>query len=401
MKKSTKVISGLLAGVAIVGGLATAGYFVAKDVKASIENSSANVQEDVKWLEAYACDEEAGQEGSLFLNKMVVLIGEKNILVTFGQEKDVQITCYNEYQTSNYNLNTFEHYIINSTTVSDNTKTLNIYFAEAGIDSAMDVTISGEKLEFGDAVLDKIEIPQFIDYDGKLYQDPAYYVSFLKDVGALADKYEDVSFESYKYVDSKSTLVAACPNLFNKSVELTGYAVLPGGTCNNYRLLIEGFCEPDQSYPNLIFANAVESALAFDWKQLNVSLSISNYNSLAFKGFVEADLEREINESAFNEISDLVFNSGENYCIFKNKKLYVFAAHSDSGTIIVDKINSYYHVTKFVKSGLMYNFSLVDRLGDNVCSNIVIRKAGSSIQFTFENNLYSKINAEIDPGYNF
>ena len=398
MKKSTKVICGLLAGVAIVGGLATAGYFVAKDVKASIENSSANVQEDAKWLEAYACDEEAGQEGSLYLNKMVVLIGEENILVTFGQEKDGQITCYNEYQTSNYNLNTFEHYIINSTTVSDNTKTLNIYFAEAGIDSAMDVTISGEKLEFGDAVLDKIEIPQFIDYDGRTLHSDEYYTEFLKNAGALASKYERVTFRSMKYVDYSDIFSS---DIFKNSAELTGYAVMPDGSCYDYLLKINGFCESDLTDADYCFALAIENAAVFDWKQLNVPLGLSNYNSLAFKGFVDADLEREINESAFNEISDSVFNSGENYCIFKNKKLYVFTGHSDSGTIIVDKINSYYYVTKFVKSGLMYNFSLADRLGDNFCSNIVIRKAGSSIQFNFDNNLYSKINAEIDPSFNF
>lgn len=398
MKKSTKVICGLLAGVAIVGGLATAGYFVAKDVKASIENSSANVQEDAKWLEAYACDEEAGQEGSLYLNKMVVLIGEENILVTFGQEKDGQITCYNEYQTSNYNLNTFEHYIINSTTVSDNTKTLNIYFAEAGIDSAMDVTISGEKLEFGDAVLDKIEIPQFIDYDGRTLHCDEYYTEFLKNAGALASKYERVTFRSMKYVDNSDIFSS---DIFKNSAELTGYAVMPDGSCYDYLLKINGFCESDLTDADYCFALAIENAAVFDWKQLNVPLGLSNYNSLAFKGFVDADLEREINESAFNEISDSVFNSGENYCIFKNKKLYVFTGHSDSGTIIVDKINSYYYVTKFVKSGLMYNFSLADRLGDNFCSNIVIRKAGSSIQFNFDNKLYSKINAEIDPSFNF
>lgn len=40
MKKSIKVIGGLLAGVAIVGGLATAGYYVAKDIIDSILDNS-------------------------------------------------------------------------------------------------------------------------------------------------------------------------------------------------------------------------------------------------------------------------------------------------------------------------------------------------------------------------
>ena len=341
------------------------------------------------WLEAYACDEEAGQEGSLFLNKMVVLIGEENILVTFGQEKDGQITCYNEYQTSNYNLNTFEHYIINSTTVSDNTKTLNIYFAEAGIDSAMDVTISGEKLEFGDAVLDKIEIPQFIDYDGKLYQDPAYYVSFLKDVGALADKYEDVSFESYKYVDSKSTLVAACPNLFNKSVELTGYAVLPGGTCNNYRLLIEGFCEPDQSYPNLIFANAVESALAFDWSQIKINISLSNPNALMFTGFVPYDLKKDINEEALYEITGPAFRqTTEKFAVIYAEKLIFFTGELTGSDITFKSIDEFYYITSLKKTGLSYTLGLVDYMGRDKAS-ITMTKMGSNVNFTFDNLNYT------------
>lgn len=392
MKKSTKVIGGLFAGVAIVGGLATAGYFVAKDVKASIENSSANVQEDVIWLEAYACDEEAGQEGSLYLNKVVVLIGEENILVTFGQEKDGQITCYNEYQTSNYNLNTFDHYIINSTTILDNTKTLNIYFAAAGIDSAMDVTKSGEKLEFGDAVLDKIEIPQFIDYDGKLYQDPAFYTSFLKDLGALADKYENVSFESYKYVDSKSTLVAACPNLFNKSVELTGYAVLPGGTCNNYRLLIEGFCEPDQSYPNLIFANAVENALTFDWSQIEISLPLSKPNTLMFTGFAPNDLEKDINEEALYEITGPVFRqtTGE-FAVIYNEKLIFFTGELTGSDITFKSIDEFYYITSLKKSGMSYTLGLVDYMGRDKTS-ITMTKVGSNVNFMFDNLNYSSTN---------
>lgn len=391
MKKSTKVIGGLLAGVAIVGGLATAGHFVAKDVRASIENSSANVQEDVKWLEAYASDEEAGQEGSLYLNKLVVLIGEENILVTYGQEKDGQITCYNEYQTSNYNLNTFDHYIINSTTVSGNTKTLNIYFAEAGIDSAMDVTISGEKLEFGDAVLDKIEIPQFIDYDGKLYQDPAFYTSFLKDLGALADKYENVSFESYKYVDSKSTLVAACPNLFNKSVELTGYAVLPGGTCNNYRLLIEGFCEPDLSYPNLIFANAVENALTFDWSQIQIeiSLPLSKPNALMFTGFVPYDLEKDINEEALYEITGPVFRQTTGkFAVIYNEKLIFFTGELTGSDITFKSIDEFYYITSLKKSAMSYTLGLVDYMGRDKAS-ITMTKVGSNVNFMFDNLNYS------------
>lgn len=352
----------------------------------------SNIKHDEQtstWLEAYACDEEAGQEGSLFLNKMVVLIGEENILVTFGQEKDGQITCYNEYQTSNYNLNTFEHYIINSTTVSDNTKTLNIYFAEAGIDSAMDVTISGEKLEFGDAVLDKIEIPQFIDYDGKLYQDPAYYVSFLKDVGALADKYEDVSFESYKYVDSKSTLVAACPNLFNKSVELTGYAILPGGTCNNYRLLIEGFCEPDESYPNLIFANAVESALAFDWSQIEINISLSNPNALMFTGFVPYDLKKDINEEALYEITGPVFRQTTGkFAVIYAEKLIFFTGELTGSDITFKSIDEFYYITSLKKTGLSYKLGLVDYMGRDKAS-ITMTKTGSNVNFTFDNLNYT------------
>lgn len=255
----------------------------------------SNIKHDEQtstWLEAYACDEEAGQEGSLFLNKMVVLIGEDTILVTFGQEKDGVVTCYNEYEITNYNNNAFDHYVINNITETDSGRVYNIYLSFESVERAIDVTVTGDQLVFVDPVLTRIDMPEFIDYDGELYQDPAYYVSFLKDVGALADKYEDVSFESYKYVDSKSTLVAACPNLFNKSVELTGYAVLPGGTCNKYRLLIEGFCEPDQSYPNLIFANAVENALTFDWSQIEIPLSLSKPNALMFTGFVPYDLKK-------------------------------------------------------------------------------------------------------------
>ena len=201
-----------------------------------------------------------------------------------------------------------------------------------------------------------------------------------------------------KYVDNSDIFSS---DLFKKSAELTGYAVMPDGSCYDYLLKINGFCESDLIDADYCIASAIENAAVFDWTQLEITLPIKNYNFLAFKGFVEADLEREINESAFNEISNLVFNSGENYCIFKNKKLYVFTGHSDSGTIIVDNINSYYHVTKFVKSGVMYNFSLSDRLGNNFCSNVMIRKAGSSIQFNFDNKLYSKINAEIDPSFNF
>ena len=400
MKKSTKVISGVLAGVAIVGGLATAGYYVAKDIIDSIpDNSSANVQEDVKWLEAYACDEEAGQEGSLFLNKMVVLIGEENILVTFGQEKDGQITCYNEYEITNYNNNAFDHYVINKITQTETGRIYNVYLDFESVDRAIDVVITGNQLEFVDPILTKVEIPDFIDYDGRTWHRDEYYVEFLKNAGALASKYERVTFRSMKYVDNSAIFTS---DLFKKSAELTGYAVMPDGSCYDYLLKINGFCESDLSDADYCFASAIENAAVFDWKQLEITLPIKNYNFLAFKGFVEADLEREINESAFNEISNSVFNSGENYCIFKNKKLYIFKGHSDSCTIIVDNINSYYHVTKFVKSGLMYNFSLADRLGDNFCSNIVIRKAGgSSIQFNFDNNLYSKINAEIDPNFNF
>lgn len=164
MKKFTKVIGGLLAGVAIVGGLATAGYYVAKDVKASIENSSANVQEDVKWLEAYACDEEAGQEGSLYLNKMVVLIGEDTILVTFGQEKDGVVTCYNEYEITNDNNNAFDHYVINNITETESGRVYNIYLSFESVERAIDVTVTGDQLVFVDPVLTRIDMPEFIDY---------------------------------------------------------------------------------------------------------------------------------------------------------------------------------------------------------------------------------------------
>lgn len=399
MKKSTKVIGGLLAGVAIVGGLATAGYFVAKDVKASIENSSANVQEDVKWLEAYACDEDLGQEGSLTMNKILFLIGQDRVLMTYGQDKDNKITCFNEYQLTKFNNNAFDSFDL---LAYEKGKLIKIAYDYSDVDgnvyNNLAINVVNDSFEFADCVLTKVEIPDFIDYDGRMWHSDEYYVEFLKNAGALASKYERVTFRSMKYVDNSDMFSS---DLFKKSAELTGYAVMPDGSCYDYLLTINGFCESNLTDADYCFASAIENAAVFDWKQLNVSLSISNYNALAFKGFVEADLEREINESAFNEISDSVFNSGENYCIFKNKKLYVITGHSDSGTIIVDKINSYYHVTKFVKSGLMYNFSLCDRLGNNYCSNIVIRKAGSSIQFNFDNKLYSKINAEIDPNFNF
>lgn len=399
MKKSTKVIGGLFAGVAIVGGLATAGYFVAKDVKASIENSSANVQEDVKWLEAYACDEELGQEGSLTMNKILFLVGKDRVLMTYGQDKDNKITCFNEYDLTKFNNNAFDAFDL---LAYEKGKLIKIAYDYSDVDGNnydnLAINVVNDSFEFADCVLTKVEIPDFIDYDGRTWHSDEYYVEFLKNAGALASKYERVTFRSMKYVDNSAIFTS---DLFNKSSELTGYAVMPDGSCYDYLLTINGFCESNLTDADYCLASAIENAAVFDWKQLNVPLSISNYNSLAFKGFVEADLEREINESAFNEISDSVFNSGDNYCVFKNKKLYVFTGHSDSGTIIVDKINSYYHVTKFVKSGLMYNFSLCDRLGDNFCSNIVIRKAGSSIQFTLDNNLYSKINAEIDPSFNF
>lgn len=399
MKKSTKVISGVLAGVAIVGGLATAGYFVAKDVKASIENSSAIVQDDVKWLEAYACDEDLGQEGSLTMNKILFLVGQDRVLMTYGQDKDNKITCFNEYDLTKFNNNAFDSFDLLS---YEKGKLIKIAYDYSDVDgnvyNNLAINVVNDSFEFADCVLTKVEIPDFIDYDGRTWHSDEYYVEFLKNAGALASKYERVTFRSMKYVDNSAIFTS---DLFNKSAELTGYAVMPDGSCYDYLLTINGFCESNLTDADYCLASAIENAAVFDWKQLNVPLSISNYNSLAFKGFVEADLEREINESAFNEISDSVFNSGENYCIFKNKKLYVFTGHSDSGTIIVDKINSYYHVTKFVKSGLMYNFSLADRLGDNFCSNIVIRKAGSSIQFNFDNNLYSKINAEIDSSFNF
>lgn len=399
MKKSTKVISGVLAGVAIVGGLATAGYFVAKDVKASIENSSANVQEDVKWLEAYACDEDLGQEGSLTMNKILFLVGQDRVLMTYGQDKDNKITCFNEYDLTKFNNNAFDSFDLLS---YEKGKLIKIAYDYSNVDgnvyNNLAINVVNDSFEFVDCVLTKVEIPDFIDYDGRTWHSDEYYVEFLKNAGALASKYERVTFRSVKYVENSDIFSS---DLFKKSAELTGYAVMPDGSCYDYLLKINGFCESDLSDADYCFASAIENAEVFDWKQLEITLPIKNYNFLAFKGFVEADLEREINESAFNEISNSVFNSGENYCIFKNKKLYVLTGHSDSGTIIVDKINSYYHVTKFVKSGLMYNFSLSDRLGDNFCSNIVIRKAGSSIQFTFNNNLYSKINAEIDPGFNF
>lgn len=400
MKKSTKVISGVLAGVAIVGGLATAGYYVAKDIIDSIpDNSSANVQEDVKWLEAYACDEEAGQEGSLTLNKILFLVGKDRVLMTYGQDKDNKITCFNEYDLTKFNNNAFDSFVL---LAYEKGKLINIAYDYSDVDgnvyNNLAINVVNDSFEFADCVLTKVEIPDFIDYDGRTWHSDEYYVEFLKNAGALASKYERVTFRSMKYVDNSAIFTS---DLFNKSAELTGYAVMPDGSCYDYLLKINGFCESDLSDADYCFASAIENAAVFDWKQLEITLPIKNYNFLAFKGFVEADLEREISESAFNEISNSVFNSGENYCIFKNKKLYVFAGHSDSGTIIVDNINSYYHVTKFVKSGLMYNFSLADRLGDNFCSNIVIRKAGSSIQFNFDNNLYSKINAEIDPGYNF
>ncbi len=165
MKKSTKVISGLLAGVAIAGGLATAGHFVANDIVASIpDNSSAIVQEDVKWLEAYACDEDGGQEGILTLNKMVVLIGEDTILVTFGQEKDGQITCYNEYEITNDNNNAFDHYVINKITQTETGRIYNVYLDFETVDRAIDVVITGNQLEFVDPILTKVEMPVFIDY---------------------------------------------------------------------------------------------------------------------------------------------------------------------------------------------------------------------------------------------
>ncbi len=165
MKKSTKVISGVLAGVAIVGGLATAGYYVAKDIIDSIpDNSSAIVQEDAKWLEAYACDDEAGQEGSLYLNKMVVLIGEENILVTFGQEKDGVVTCYNEYEITNDNNNAFDHYVINNITETESGRVYNIYLSFESVERAIDVTVTGDQLVFVDPVLTRIDMPEFIDY---------------------------------------------------------------------------------------------------------------------------------------------------------------------------------------------------------------------------------------------
>lgn len=400
MKKSTKVISGVLAGVAIVGGLATAGYYVAKDIIDSIpDNSSAIVQEDVKWLEAYACDEELGQEGSLTMNKILFLVGKDRVLMTYGQDKDNKITCFNEYDLTKFNNNAFDAFDL---LAYEKGKLIKIAYDYSDVDgnvyNNLAINVVNDSFKFGDCVLTKVEIPEFIDYDGRTWHSDEYYVEFLKNAGALASKYERVTFRSMKYVDNSDIFSS---DLFKKSAELTGYAVMPDGSCYDYLLIINGFCESDLIDADYCIASAIENAAVFDWKQLNVSLSISNYNFLAFKGFVEADLERDINESAFSEISDLVFNSGDNYCVFKNKKLYIFTGHSDSGTIIVDNINSYYHVTKFVKSGVMYNFSLVDRLGDNVCSNIVIRKAGSSIQFTLDNNLYSKINAEIDPNFNF
>lgn len=165
MKKSTKVISGVLAGVAIAGGLATAGHFVAKDIVASIpDNSSAIVQEDVKWLEAYACDENGGQEGVLTLNKMVVLIGEDTILVTFGQEKDGVVTCYNEYEITNDNNNAFDHYVINNITETDSGRVYNIYLSFESVERAIDVTVTGDQLVFVDPVLTRIDMPEFIDY---------------------------------------------------------------------------------------------------------------------------------------------------------------------------------------------------------------------------------------------
>ena len=355
----------------------------------------SNIKHDEQtstWLEAYACDEEAGQEGSLFLNKMVVLIGEENILVTFGQEKDDQITCYNEYEITNYNNNAFDHYVINKITQTETGRIYNVYLDFETVDRAIDVVVTGNQLEFVDPILTKVEIPQFIDYDGKLYQDPAYYVSFLKDVGALADKYEDVSFESYKYVDSKSTLVAACPNLFNKSVELTGYAVLPGGTCNNYRLLIEGFCEPDQSYPNLIFANAVESALAFDWSQIEINISLSNPNALMFTGFVPYDLKKDINEEALYEITGPAFRQTTGkFAVIYSEKLIFFTGELTGSDITFKSIDEFYYITSLKKTGLSYTLGLVDYMGRDKAS-ITMTKMGSNVNFTFDNLNYTSTN---------
>ena len=352
----------------------------------------SNIKHDEQtstWLEAYACDEEAGQEGSLFLNKMVVLIGEDTILVTFGQEKDGVVTCYNEYEITNYNNNAFDHYVINNITETDSGRVYNIYLSFESVERAIDVTVTGDQLVFVDPVLTRIDMPEFIDYDGELYQDPAYYVSFLKDVGALADKYEDVSFESYKYVDSKSTLVAACPNLFNKSVELTGYAVLPGGTCNKYRLLIEGFCEPDQSYPNLIFANAVENALTFDWSQIEIPLSLSKPNALMFTGFVPYDLKKDINEEALYEITGPAFRQTTGkFAVIYAEKLIFFTGELTGSDITFKSIDEFYYITSLKKTGLSYTLGLVDYMGRDKAS-ITMTKMGSNVNFTFDNLNYT------------
>ena len=168
MKKSTKVISGVLAGVAIVGGLATAGYYVAKDVKASIDNSSANVQEDVKWLEAYACDEEAGQEGSLTMNKLLFLVGQDRVLMTYGQDKDNKITCFNEYDITKFNKNAFDYFDL---LAYEKGKLIKIAYDYSDIDGNtydnLTINVVNDSFEFCDCVLTKVEIPDFIDYDGK------------------------------------------------------------------------------------------------------------------------------------------------------------------------------------------------------------------------------------------